>query len=197
MSISAEQVRELREKTGAGLMDCKRALVESGGDQKEAVRLLREKGLAKAKKKGARETAEGVVQSYIHANGKLGVLMEVACETDFVARNQEFRSLVKDLCMQVAAMNPLAVSREDLPESTIEEEKEVYARQFEGKPPHVLEKILAGKLESYFAEACLLDQPFIKDDSRKVGDLINDAIAKMGENIRVRRFVKMELGGVE
>jgi len=197
MGITAQQVKELRDKTGVSIMDCKRALVETGGDVAQAMQVLREKGLATAQKKSARETSEGTIGSYVHSDGKLAVLVELACETDFVARSADFRALAKEICMQVAAMNPQVVSREDLPEKEIENEKDIYRRQAQGKPERVVERIVEGKLEKYFARVCLLEQPYIRDDSRTVADLINEAISRFGENIRVRRFVRMELGGKE
>jgi len=197
MSISAQQVKELREITGVAVMDCKRALLECDGDVEKALRILREKGLAKARKKSSRETTEGVIDSYVHADNKLGVLMEVACETDFVARSEDFRNLVRELCMQAAAMNPRVVSKEDLSEEEIEKEKDIYRQQFQDKPEQVRERIAEGKLRNYFAEVCLLEQPYIRDDSKTVRDLIDEAIARFGENIRVRRFVRMALGGTQ
>ena len=197
MSVSAQEVKKLRDRTGVPLMDCKRALVEANGDMDKAVQVLRKKGKAKAQKKKSRETGEGVVGSYVHGNDKLGVLVEVACETDFVARSDEFQDLVKEIGMQIAAMDPMAVSRDDLPEEEIEKEKEVYSEQFKDKPDEVVDRIVEGKLEKYYQEVCLLDQPYIRDDSMTVGGLINDAIAKLGENIEVRRFTRMEVGGGE
>ena len=194
MSITAQQVRELREKTGAGMMDCKRALVEANGDMDQAIKVLREKGLAKAAKKGTRDTSEGIIASYVH-NGRLGVLLELNCETDFVARNEEFAELAYNLAMQVAAMTPLVIAPEDLSEEALEAEREVYRGQFADKPEQVRERIVEGKIESYYSQACLLKQDYVRDDSRRVEDVINDAIAKLGENIQVRRFVRVELGG--
>jgi elongation factor Ts len=194
MPISAQQVKELRDRTGAGLMDCKHALQEAGGDQQKALTALREKGLARAREKGARETAEGLIVSYVHGDGRIGVLLELACETDFVARNEEFRQLANELAMQVAAMDPLAVRPEELPEETLEAERRLYRQQCADKPEQIQEKIVAGRLQKYYEQVCLLEQPYIRDDGRKVADIINDAIAKLGENIEVRRFVRMELG---
>jgi elongation factor Ts len=194
--VSAAQVRELRDQTGAGMMDCKRALAESGGDLQKAVVSLREKGLAAAAKRSARVTSEGLVGSYIHAGGKIGVLIEVNCETDFVARTPEFQALVKDLAMQVAAASPRWVRREEIPADTIEAERNIYRAQAggSGKPPAVIEKIVDGKLVKFVADTCLLDQPFIKDPQRSVGQLVTDSIAKIGENIVVRRFARFQLG---
>jgi elongation factor Ts len=189
--VSAAQVRELR-----GMMDCKKALAESGGDLERAVVYLREKGLAAAAKRSARAASEGSVGSYIHAGGKIGVLIEVNCETDFVARTPEFQTLVKDLAMQVAAANPRYVRREDVSTEVREGERSIYRAQASGsgKPPAVLEKIVDGKIEKFFADTCLLEQPFIKEPQRTVGQLVTDAIAHLGENIVVRRFARFQLG---
>jgi len=194
--VGATQIRELREKTGAGFLDCKKALAESAGNLDKAVVYLREKGLAAAAKKAARVASQGLVGSYIHAGGKIGVLIEVNCETDFVARTPEFQDLVKDLAMQVAAANPQCVRREDVPPATIAAEREIYGAQAagSGKPPPVIAKIVDGKLEKYFADMCLLEQAFIKDPQRTVGQLVTDAVAKIGENIVVRRFARFQLG---
>lgn len=197
MGVSAEEVRKLRDRTGVPLMDCKRALVETDGDMDKAVQVLREKGKAKARKKSGRETGEGVIGSYVHNNDKLGVLAEVACETDFVARSDEFQELVKELCMQIAAMGPLAVSKEDLPEEELEKERQIYREQFKDKPDEVVDRIVEGKMEKYYEEVCLLDQPYIRDDSKTIRELVNEAIAKLGENIEVCRFVRMEFGEAE
>jgi elongation factor Ts len=194
--VSAAQVRDLREKTGAGMMDCKKALGESGGDFEKAVVYLREKGLAAAAKRSARAASEGQVGSYIHAGGKIGVLVEVNCETDFVARTPQFQSLVKDLAMQVAAANPRFVRREDVAADVIEAERSIYRVQASesGKPAPVIEKIVDGKVEKFFADVCLLEQPFIKEPQRTVGQLVTDAIGQLGENIVVRRFARFQLG---
>jgi elongation factor Ts len=195
-AVSAAQVRELRDQTGAGMMDCKRALAESGGDLQRAIVSLREKGLAAAAKRSARVASEGLVGSYIHAGGKIGVLIEVNCETDFVARTPEFQALVKDLAMQVAAASPRWVGHEEIPADTLEAERNIYRAQAggSGKPPAVIEKIVDGKLVKFVADTCLLDQPFIKDPQRTVGQLVTDSIAKIGENIVVRRFARFQLG---
>ncbi len=195
MSVTAEMVKELREKTGAGLMDCKRALSESGADMEKAIDLLRQKGLATAAKKAGRTASEGLIGSYIHMD-KLGVMVEVNCETDFVARTDDFRELVKDIAMHVAAANPLYVSREEVPQATIDREKDIYRAQVTNKPPQVVEKILEGKLEKFYTDMCLLEQIFIKDPDgkKKVKDLITEKIAKVGENIIVRRFTRFQLG---
>lgn len=194
--VGAAQVRALREQTGAGMMDCKRALSESGGDLEKAVVYLREKGLAAAAKRSARVASEGLVASYIHAGGKIGVLIELNCETDFVARTPEFQTLAKDLTMQVAAASPRWVRREEIQADTIEAERKIYRAQASGsgKPPVVIEKIVDGKLVKFFADTCLLEQPFIKDPQRTVGQLVTDTIAKIGENVVVRRFARFQLG---
>ncbi len=194
--VNAAQVRELREKTGAGFMDCKRALAENGGDLDKAVVFLREKGLAAAAKRSARTASEGIVGSYIHAGGKIGVLIEVNCETDFVARTQEFQNLVKDLSMQVAAANPRYVRSDEVSQEVLDAERSIYRVQASesGKPAPVIEKIVDGKIEKFLSDVCLLQQPFIKDPQRTVGQLITDAIAQLGENIVVRRFARFQLG---
>ncbi|MCD6416766.1 MAG: translation elongation factor Ts [Planctomycetes bacterium] len=194
MDISAQQVKALREKTGAGLMDCKRALVQAEGDVEKARSLLREKGLATARGKSGRETSEGAVFSYIHGNGRIGVLVELACETDFVARSEEFVKLGKELAMQVAATGPEAVTPKDLPADTIEQERNIYLGQFADKPQQIRDKIIEGKLEKFYEEVCLLQQPYIRDEDRKVQDIVDEAIAILGENIKVQRFVRLELG---
>ncbi len=194
MSVSAQDVKQLRDRTGAGLMDCKRALSQADGDQEKAMTVLRELGLAKAQKKGSRKTSEGVVMPYVHSNGKLGVLLELACETDFVARNESFQQLARELAMQVAASAPLAVGPDDLPEDVVEAEKQVFRQQCADKPEQIQEKIVEGKLRKFYEETCLLNQEYIRDDSLTVADVVNDAIAKLGENIEVRRFVRLALG---
>jgi len=200
MEISATTVKELREKTGAGIMDCKKALAECGGDIEKAVDQLRRKGLAAAAKKMGRIASEGLVGSYIHAGAKIGVLVELNCETDFVARTPEFQALLKDIAMQVAAANPRYVRPEDVPADEKEREREIYRRQAldSGKPEKVVDRIVEGKMERFYSEVCLLEQPFIREPDRKVGDLIKDAVAKLQENIQVRRFARYQLGeGVE
>ena len=196
MEVNASSVKELREKTGAGVMDCKKALAESGGDLQQAIDYLRQKGLAAAAKKMSRVATEGVVGAYIHAGGKIGVLLELNCETDFVARTPEFQGLLKDIAMQIAAANPRYVRPEDVPPGEIEREREIYRRQAldSGKPEKVVDKIVEGKMERFYSEVCLLEQAFIKDPDRKVGDVIKDAIAKLKENIQVRRFARYHLG---
>ena len=194
-TITAGMIKDLREKTGAGMMDCKKALTESEGDPEKAIDFLRQRGLASASKKAGRTASEGLIESYIHM-GKIGTMVEVNCETDFVARTDDFKELAKDVAMHVAAASPLYLSREDVPQEIIEREKDIYRAQIEGKPPHVIEKIIEGKLEKFYADTCLLDQIFIKDtDQRKsIKNLIDDNIARLGENIVVRRFVRFQLG---
>ncbi|MCL6638947.1 MAG: translation elongation factor Ts [Firmicutes bacterium] len=196
MSVPASLVKELRERTGAGMMDCKKALAETGGDLNKAVDYLREKGLAAAAKKAGRIAAEGLVESYIHGAGRIGVLVEVNCETDFVAKTDEFKSLVRDIAMQIAAAKPEFVRREDVPAEAIAKEKEILRAQAlnEGKPEKIVERMVEGRIEKYFKEVCLLEQPFIKDPDLTVQQLLTEKIAKIGENISVRRFVRYELG---
>ncbi|RPI24388.1 MAG: translation elongation factor Ts [Acidobacteria bacterium] len=196
MAIRAEQVKELREKTGAGMMECKKALSEADGDVSKAVTILRQRGLAAAEKKAGRATREGLVASYIHAGGKLGVLVEVNCETDFVARTDDFQELVRDIAMQIAAANPLYVKREDVSEADLSREREIYKKQAEGtgKPEPVIAKIVEGKLNKYFSEITLHEQPFIKDPQITVQELIKAKIAKLKENISVRRFARFKIG---
>jgi elongation factor Ts len=194
-TISADAVKDLREKTGAGMMECKKALVESAGDFEKAVDLLRQRGLATAAKKAGRTASEGMIGSYIHMD-KIGVMIEVNCETDFVARTDDFRGMVKDVAMHIAAANPGYLSREEVPQDVIEREKEIYRAQVTNKPPQVVEKIVEGKLEKFFSDTCLLDQIFVKDpdQKKKIKDLITEKVAKVGENIVVRRFVRYQLG---
>ena len=194
-AISAEAVRDLREKTGAGMMECKKALVETAGDFEKATDILRQKGLATAAKKAGRTASEGAIGCYIHMD-KLGVMIEVNCETDFVARTDDFRQLVKDVAMHIAAANPTYLSREDVPESVIAREKEIYRVQVEGKPAQVVEKIVEGKLEKFYTDTCLLDQIFVKDtdQKKKIKDVITEKVAKLGENLVVRRFERFQLG---
>lgn len=200
MDVNAASVKELREKTGAGVMDCKRALAQSGGDLEQAMDYLRRKGLASAAKKMRRVAGEGLVGAYIHPGGKIGVLVELNCQTDFVARTPEFQSLVKDLTMQIAAANPRYIRPEDVPPAELEREREIHRRQAleSGKPEKVVDKILEGKMERFYAEFCLLEQAFIKDPDKKVGDLITEVVAKLDENIQVRRFTRYHVGeGIE
>lgn len=199
MTITAKMVSDLREKTGAGMMDCKNALTDADGDMEKAVKTLREKGLAAAAKKSSRTASEGLVFSYIHMD-KIGVLIEINCETDFVARTDDFRGLAKDVAMHIAASNPSYVTRDEITTDVIEKEKEIYRAQVTNKPPQVVDKIIEGKLEKFFSDVCLIDQVFIKDPEgkKKVKDIITDKIAKLGENIVVRRFVRFQLGeGIE
>jgi len=193
--ITSEMVRTLREKTGAGMMECKKALTESNGDFERAVSLLRQKGLASAEKKAGRVTSEGIIGSYIHM-GKIGTMVEINCETDFVARTEDFKELVKDISMHIAAANPSYISRDEVPQDVIESEKEIYRVQIKDKPQHVIEKMVEGKLDKFYTDTCLLDQIFIKDpeQKKKIKDLISDNIARLGENIVIRRFVRFQLG---
>lgn len=196
MSISAADVKVLRERTGAGIMDCKKALAETNGDLEKAIEYLRKRGAALAEKKQGRATNEGLIEAYIHPGSRLGVLVEVNCETDFVAKTEDFKALARDLAMQIAATNPIAVRREDVPEEIIEREKEIYRSQAknENKPDHIIERVIQGKLEKFYQENVLLEQHFVKDPEKTVKDRITEAIAKLGENITVRRFVRFELG---
>ena len=192
--ITASMVKELRDKSGAGMMDCKKALAATGGDLDRAIDELRKKGLAAAQKKSSRSTREGSIDSYVHAGGKIGVLVEVGVETDFVARSEPFREFTHDLAMQVAASNPLWVRREEVPAEVIEREKSIYREQAKGKPDNVVEKMLEGKLSKFFKEVCLMEQPFVKDPDRSVEQLRTDLIGVIGENVDVRRFVRFQLG---
>lgn len=196
MSVSAAVVKELRERTGAGMMDCKKALVETNGDIEKAIEYLREKGLAAAAKKTSRIAAEGVVESYIHMGGKIGVLVEVNCETDFVAKTDKFKDLVKDIAMQIAAANPSYIRAEEVDPSEINKEKDILKAQAlnEGKPEQVVEKMVEGRIKKYYKEICLLDQAFVKDPDKTVQEMINEAIAEIGENIQIRRFVRYQMG---
>ena len=199
MEIAADLVKELRVKTGAGIMDCKEALKVSNGNFEKAVDFLREKGLSAATKKSSRATKDGLVTSYIHMGGKVGVMIEVNCETDFVAKTENFKTLTRDLAMHVAAMNPLYVKPEDVPEATLQREKDIYRKQViaEGKPEKIADKIVEGKLKKFYEEVCLVKQKFIKDTNMTVEDLIKASIAATGENILVKRFVRYQLGGDE
>ncbi|SDY90936.1 translation elongation factor Ts [Tindallia californiensis] len=195
MSITASMVKELREKTSAGMMDCKKALTETNGDMEKAVEFLREKGLAAVAKKAGRVAAEGIVEAYIHG-GRIGVLVEVNSETDFVAKNEEFRMFVKDVAMQIAASNPQYVSKEEVPQEKIETEKDILRKQAlnEGKPEKIIDKMVEGRIEKYYKEVCLLEQDFVKDPDKTVGDLLTEKIAKIGENLSIRRFSRFEVG---
>ncbi|HHW40371.1 MAG TPA: translation elongation factor Ts [Syntrophomonadaceae bacterium] len=194
--IKAELVKELRERTGAGMMDCKKALTETGGDMEKAIIYLREHGLAAAAKKAGRTTKEGRIEAYIHPGAKLGVLIEVDCETDFVANTEDYKHLCRELAMQVAAASPSYISREDVPQEQVEKEAAILRNQAlaEGKPEKVVEKIVAGRLEKFYQDVCLLEQPYIRDAEKTVKELINEYIAKLGENIVVRRFTRFRLG---
>jgi elongation factor Ts len=196
MEVSASVVKELREKTGAGMMDCKKALAETQGDVQKAVDYLRQKGLAAAAKNAGRVAADGAVGAYVHPGGKIGVLVEINCETDFVARTAEFQALLKDIAMQVAAANPRYIRREDVSAAELDKEKEIYRQQAleTGKPEKVVEKIVDGKIERFYSEVCLLEQSFIKEPDKKVSTVVNDAIARLGENIQIRRFARYHLG---
>jgi elongation factor Ts len=196
MSYTLQQVKELRERCGSGVLDCKKALEATGGDIEKAIEFLRKKGIAQAEKKLERKMAAGVVDAYIHPGERLGVMVQVDCETDFVARNQEFRQFVHDIAMQIAAYDPMAISREDIAPEVVAREKEIYQSQIADakKPPHVIEKIAAGKLEKFYSEVCLLEQPYVKNPDKRVGDYIKEQIAKFGENIKVSRFARFKLG---
>lgn len=196
MEISASMVKDLRERTGAGMMDCKKALTETNGDMEKAIEYLREKGIAKAAKKTGRLASEGIVESYIHGGGRIGVLVEVNIETDFAAKNEEFRSFVKDIAMQIAAMSPRYVRREEVPTDSVEKEKEILKAQAinEGKPANIAEKMVVGRIEKFYNEICLLEQPFIKDSDKTVEQVLKEKISTIGENINIRRFVRFEMG---
>ncbi len=200
MNITAAMVKELRERTGAGMMDCKNALVATSGDMEQAIDELRTKGLAKAAKKASRIASEGIVASYIHGGGRIGVLVEVNCETDFVAKTEQFQQLVHDIAMQIAASKPGYVCRANVPENEIEREKNVLRAQAleEGKPEKIIDKMVEGRIEKYYKENCLLEQPFIKDPDKSIEELIHEHVAKIGENINIRRFARYEVGeGIE
>jgi elongation factor Ts len=194
--INAQMIKELRNRTNAGVMDCKEALTEAAGDMEKAVDFLRKKGLATALKRAGRETSEGLVHSYIHTGGKIGVLVEVNCETDFVAKTDEFKSFVKDLAMHIAASRPLGIEREDVPKDVLQREEQVYRAQAleTGKPENILDKIVQGKMEKFYKESCLLEQQYVRDPDITIQDLIHDMVAKSGESISVRRFVRYQLG---
>ena len=196
MAVTTSQIKELREKTGVGIMDCKTALNECNGDIEKAIEYLRKKGIATAKKRSGRTTSQGQVMSYIHAGGKIGVLVEVNCETDFTGKNEDFTNFVKDVAIQVAATNPFAIDRERIPQDIMEKERDIYAAQAKesGKPEKVIERIVDGKLKKFYSEACLLEQPFVKNPDITVQDLLNEMIAKTGENVMIRRFVRFQLG---
>jgi len=196
LKTSSQLVKELREKTGVGIMDCKNALQEADGDINKAIDILRKKGIAKSQKREGRATSEGQIQSYIHMGGKIGVLVEVNCETDFTAKTEDFTSFAKDLSMQIAATNPVAISPEAIPVETLEREKEIYRAQAleSGKPENVVEKIIDGKLKKFYSEVCLLEQAYVRDPDKKIQNLLDDLKAKTGENIKIRRFARYQLG---
>ncbi|MBD3257194.1 translation elongation factor Ts [candidate division GN15 bacterium] len=196
MEITAKMVKELREKTGAGMMDCKKALAETDGDVEKAVNVLREKGIARAASKEGRATSEGLIASYIHAGDKLGAMVEINCETDFVARTDDFKTFARDIAMHIAASAPLCVNRDEVDQTLLEKEKEIYRHQAEneGKPEKVVEKIVEGRLEKYFAEVVLTEQPFVKDTDKTIADLVTEKIGSLGENIQIRRFTRFRLG---
>jgi elongation factor Ts len=192
--ITAKMVNDLRVATGAGLLDCKKALTEANGNIEEASTILRKKGAASAAKKADRDTKEGLIESYIHVGGKVGVLIEVNCETDFVARNDDFKAFVKDLCLQIAAASPRVVTREEMPEDEVAKEREIAMAQVAGKPPAAVQKIVEGKLEKYYSTVVLLDQPFVKQPEKTIKEMLTERITKIGENIQIRRFVRFQLG---
>jgi elongation factor Ts len=194
--ITASSVKALRDKTGAGMMDCKKALTECTGDEEKAVAWLREKGLSKAQKRAGRATSEGVIGSYIHSNGKIGVMVEIKCETDFVARSERFLEFAKNVAMQIAAANPVCLAPEDVPADLLAKEKEIFKHQAmeEGKPEAIAEKIVEGRIKKFYKEICLIEQPFIKDDKVSIKDLLNDLVGVLGENVQIGRFTRMALG---
>ena len=196
MSITSQMVKELRDKTNAGMMDCKKALTETGGDMEKAVDLLRQKGLAVAQKRAGRATSEGVVQTYIHAGGKLGVMVEVGCETDFVAKTDSFLDFAKDIAMHIAAVNPVALTREEVPADLVERERAIYTQQAldSGKPANIAEKIVSGKMDKFYADVCLMEQKFVKNPDVSIQDLLNEIVASLGENITVKRFARFQVG---
>lgn len=196
MNITSQMVKDLRDKTAAGMMDCKKALTETNGDMEKAVDLLRQKGLAVAAKRAGRATSEGVIETYIHAGGKLGVMVELGCETDFVAKTDAFREFARDVAMHIAAANPVAITREEVPETVIIREKDIYIQQAidSGKPANIAEKMVAGKIEKFLAEICLLEQKYVKNPDLSIQDLLNEVVGKMGENISIKRFARFQVG---
>lgn len=194
VTITATMVNDLRLATGAGLLDCKKALTEANGNVEEATTILRKKGAATAAKKADRATNQGLIESYIHVGGKVGVMIEVNCESDFVARNDEFKSFCRDLCLQIAAASPLYVSRDQVPEADLAKERDIAAAQVQGKPPAAIQKIVEGKLDKYYSTVCLLDQPFVKIPEKSVKEILTEKISKIGENMQVRRFIRYQLG---
>jgi elongation factor Ts len=193
-AISASMVAELREKTGAGLLDCKKALDEAQGNLEQAETILRKKGVASAAKKAGRSTSDGLVEAYIHVGGKVGVMVEVNCETDFVAKTDDFKAFCRDICLQIAAANPSYVRREEVPEAELAKERDIAAAQMQGKPAAAVQKIVEGKLEKYYSQVCLMDQPFVKSPEKTIKDLLTEKVAKLGENMQIRRFVRFQLG---
>jgi elongation factor Ts len=192
--VTAKMVAELREKTGAGLLDCKKALTEALGAMEQAETILRKKGVASAAKKAGRSTSDGLIHAYIHVGGKVGVLVEVNCETDFVAKTDDFKAFCQDICLQIAAANPSYVRREEVPEADLAKERDIAVAQVAGKPPAAVQKIVEGKLEKYYSQVCLLDQPFVKVPEKAIKDILTEKIAKLGENMQIRRFVRYQLG---
>ncbi len=193
-TVTTQLISELREKTGAGLLDVKKALDEAQGNLEQAETILRKKGVASAAKKAGRSTSEGLVESYIHVGGKVGVLVEVNCETDFVAKTDDFKTFCRDICLQIAAASPVYVRREEVPEAELAKERDIAAAQLQGKPPAAVQKIVEGKLEKFYSQVCLLDQPFVKQPEKTIKDVLTEKIAKLGENMQVRRFVRFQLG---
>lgn len=196
MKITSQMVKDLRDKTAAGMMDCKKALSETGGDMEKAVDLLRKKGLAVAAKRAGRATSEGVIETYIHAGGKLGVMVELGCETDFVAKTDSFKEFAREVAMHIAAANPLAITKEEAPEDVVARERDIYVQQAleSGKPENIVDKIVSGKMEKFLAEICLLEQKFIKDPDHTIQDMITDLVGKLGENISIKRFSRFQVG---
>lgn len=196
MNITSQMVKDLRDKTAAGMMDCKKALSETNGDMEKAIDLLRQKGLAVAAKRAGRATSEGVIETYIHAGGKLGVMVELGCETDFVAKNDSFREFARDIAMHIAAANPVSITREDVPDEVLAREKEIYIQQAieSGKPANIAEKMVGGKVEKFLAEICLLEQKYVKNQDLSIQDLLNELVGKMGENISIKRFARFQVG---
>lgn len=196
MNITSQMVKDLRDKTGAGMMDCKKALSENSGDMEKAIDFLRQKGLAVAAKRAGRATSEGVIETYIHAGGKLGVMVELNCETDFVAKTDDFREFARDVAMHVAAANPVSLTREDVPADIVERERQIYVQQAldSGKPANIVEKMVTGKIDRFLAEVCLLEQQFVKNPEKSIQDMLTELIGKMGENVSIRRFVRFQVG---
>ncbi|BCL59805.1 elongation factor Ts [Desulfomarina profundi] len=199
MKITSKMVKELRDKTAAGMMDCKKALSDTDGDMEKAVDLLRQKGLAVAAKRAGRATSEGVIETYIHAGGNLGVMVELGCETDFVAKNDDFRAFARDIAMHIAAVNPVAITREEVPAEIVAREKDIYVQQAldSGKPEAIVEKMVTGKIEKFLSEICLLEQKYVKNPDLTVQDLLNELVGKMGENISIKRFARFQVGSTD